>query len=120
VRASFAPGSGGVGRIQAENNEEAARPLREHASGLIERFRLNGAAQESNLPSRGLHDLTGFEDARNSLNRAVASKCAPACARVDGLYRGETVDATFTRIDGCEIGRWDRHAFLFPVKPGSL
>jgi hypothetical protein len=22
----------------------------------------NGAAQESNLPSRGLHDLTGFED----------------------------------------------------------
>jgi hypothetical protein len=22
----------------------------------------SGAAQESNLPSRGLHDLTGFED----------------------------------------------------------
>jgi hypothetical protein len=22
----------------------------------------DGAAQESNLPSRGLHDLTGFED----------------------------------------------------------
>jgi hypothetical protein len=28
----------------------------------------NGAAQESNLPSRGLHDLTGFEDfQRNGL-----------------------------------------------------
>ncbi len=27
-------------------------------------FRLNGAAQESNLPSRGLHDLTGFEGLR--------------------------------------------------------
>jgi hypothetical protein len=26
----------------------------------------NGAAQESNLPSRGLHDLTGFEDSRES------------------------------------------------------
>jgi hypothetical protein len=25
-------------------------------------FLVNGAAQESNLPSRGLHDLTGFED----------------------------------------------------------
>jgi len=25
-------------------------------------FWLNGAAQESNLPSRGLHDRTGFED----------------------------------------------------------
>ena len=27
-------------------------------------FGLNGAAQESNLPSRGLHDRTGFEDER--------------------------------------------------------
>jgi hypothetical protein len=43
----------------------------------------------------------------------------PAVAEVEGLYRGETVDARFTRIDGCEIARWDRHAFLFPVKPGS-
>jgi hypothetical protein len=43
----------------------------------------------------------------------------PAVAEVEGLYRGETVDTRFTRIDGCEIGRWDRHAFLFPVKPGS-
>ena len=24
--------------------------------------RADGAAQEANLPSRGLHDLTGFED----------------------------------------------------------
>jgi hypothetical protein len=29
---------------------------------LLDRPRLNGAAQESNLPSRGLHDRTGFED----------------------------------------------------------
>ncbi|HEV3478186.1 MAG TPA: SSI family serine proteinase inhibitor [Gaiellaceae bacterium] len=43
----------------------------------------------------------------------------PAVAEVEGLYRGETVDAKFTRIDGCEIGRWDRHAFLFPVRSGS-
>jgi hypothetical protein len=39
----------------------------------------------------------------------------PAVAEVEGLYRGETVDAKFTRTDGCEIARWDRHAFLFPV-----
>jgi len=26
-----------------------------------DRFWLYGAAEESNLPSRGLHDLTGFE-----------------------------------------------------------
>jgi hypothetical protein len=39
----------------------------------------------------------------------------PAVADVEGLFRGETVDANFTRIDGCEIARWDRHAFLFPL-----
>jgi hypothetical protein len=43
----------------------------------------------------------------------------PAVAEVEGLYRGETVNARFTRTDGCEIDRWDRHAFLFPVRPGS-
>jgi hypothetical protein len=43
----------------------------------------------------------------------------PAVAEVEGLYRGETVDAKFTRSDGCETGRGDRLAFLFPVKPGS-
>lgn len=43
----------------------------------------------------------------------------PAVADIEGLYRGETVDAEFTRTDGCEIARWDRHAFLFPVKRES-
>jgi Subtilisin inhibitor-like len=43
----------------------------------------------------------------------------PAIAEVEGLFRGETVNATFSRTDGCEIARWDRHAFLFPVEPGS-
>jgi hypothetical protein len=38
---------------------------------LISRvFRLNGAAQESNLPSRGLHGRTGVEDAPVPLNRS--------------------------------------------------
>jgi Subtilisin inhibitor-like len=41
----------------------------------------------------------------------------PAVAQVEGLFRGETIDARFSRIDGCEIARWDRHAFLFPVPP---
>ena len=40
----------------------------------------------------------------------------PAVAEVEGLYRGETVDAKFTRTNGCEIDRWDRHAFLFPIE----
>ena len=32
------------------------------AAGLFPANGPNGAAQESNLPSRGLHDRTGFED----------------------------------------------------------
>jgi Subtilisin inhibitor-like len=43
----------------------------------------------------------------------------PAVAEIEGLYRGETVNAEFTRTNGCEIDRWERHAFLFPVKPRS-
>jgi len=43
----------------------------------------------------------------------------PAVAEVEGLFRGETVKARFTRTDACEIARWNRHAFLFPVRPGS-
>ena len=41
----------------------------------------------------------------------------PAVAEIKGLYRGETVNAEFKRTDGCEIARWDKLAFLFPVKP---
>lgn len=46
----------------------------------------------------------------------TANYGGPAVAEIEGLYRGETVDAEFTRTDGCEIERWNRHAFLFPVK----
>ena len=34
-------------------------------------FSSDGAAQESNLPSRGLHDLTGFEDRLGHRARAA-------------------------------------------------
>ncbi|MBA2361865.1 MAG: hypothetical protein H0V79_13220 [Actinobacteria bacterium] len=39
----------------------------------------------------------------------------PAVADVRGTFEGREVKATFSRTDGCEIARWDRHAFLFPV-----
>jgi hypothetical protein len=41
----------------------------------------------------------------------------PAVAEITGIRQGRRIDAQFTRVDGCEIARWDRHAFLFPVKP---
>ncbi len=38
----------------------------------------------------------------------------PQIADVQGTFRGEPVDARFTRTDGCEIARWNRVRFLFP------
>ena len=43
----------------------------------------------------------------------------PAIAEIRGTFEGAQVNATFARTDGCEIALWDRHQFLFPVKPAS-
>lgn len=37
----------------------------------------------------------------------------PDQALVRGRFRGRPVFARFSRRDGCQIGRWDRVAFLF-------
>ena len=34
-------------------------------------------------------------------------------ARVTGTYRGRRIWVRFNRRDGCQIARWNRHAFLF-------
>lgn len=38
----------------------------------------------------------------------------PGTAHITGIWQGRTVNATFDRENGCEIGRWDR---LVPVLP---
>ena len=43
----------------------------------------------------------------------------PQIARVVGVYRGRRVWVTFRRTDGCEIDRWNRHRFLFPIPVGA-
>ena len=43
----------------------------------------------------------------------------PQEAVVRGPYRGRKVWARFTRSDGCQIARWNRHAFLFPIRVGA-
>ncbi|MDQ0795097.1 SSI family serine proteinase inhibitor [Streptomyces sp. B1I3] len=40
----------------------------------------------------------------------------PASARVQGTWEGETVDARFSRSNGCEISRWNK---LVPVLPSA-
>jgi hypothetical protein len=32
----------------------------------------------------------------------------PETAKVTGTFRGKPVDATFSRVNGCEITRWDK------------
>jgi Subtilisin inhibitor-like len=36
----------------------------------------------------------------------------PSVARVTGVFRGRRIWAVFRRRNGCEIGRWNRVAFL--------
>lgn len=38
----------------------------------------------------------------------------PQVARVQGRFRGRSVDTIFKRTDGCQIARWNRVGFLFP------
>jgi hypothetical protein len=40
-------------------------------------------------------------------------------ATVSGTFRADPVDARFSRADGCQIGRWDRHLALL-VEPGGV
>jgi Subtilisin inhibitor-like len=39
----------------------------------------------------------------------------PQTARVTGTYRDRRIWTIFRRRNGCEIERWNRHAFLFPT-----
>ena len=54
-------GDGGYGEALATHRRVIREACARH-HGVEVRKRGHGAAQESNLPSRGLHDRTGFED----------------------------------------------------------
>jgi hypothetical protein len=43
----------------------------------------------------------------------------PQEALVTGRLRGYSVRAGFSRKNGCEIGRWERVRFLFPIAVGA-
>lgn len=44
----------------------------------------------------------------------------PQTARVRGTFRGEPVDARFSRTNGCEIARWDKHLALLVERGGAF
>jgi hypothetical protein len=41
----------------------------------------------------------------------------PQVSEVEGTFAGATIDATFSRSNGCEIARWQRLGFLFRLAP---
>lgn len=44
----------------------------------------------------------------------------PETARVTGTYHGDDIDARFSKVNGCEIARWNRLAFLIaPINGGD-
>jgi hypothetical protein len=43
----------------------------------------------------------------------------PQTATVTGRFRGEPMEAAFSRTDGCEVSRWDEHATLL-VQSGGV
>lgn len=43
----------------------------------------------------------------------------PQMATVTGTYRGEPVDASFNRTNGCEIARWDKIATVLVLQGGA-
>jgi subtilisin inhibitor-like len=69
-------------------------------------------------PARACSKLAAIENPFAPLPPDVACTDiygGPRRAVVVGLYRGRSIYATFTRIDGCQISRWDRVRFLFPA-----
>jgi hypothetical protein len=43
----------------------------------------------------------------------------PSEAFVVGRFEGRRIWTRFSRRDGCQISRWQKHAFLFPIQPAS-
>jgi aminoglycoside phosphotransferase (APT) family kinase protein len=43
----------------------------------------------------------------------------PSEAFVVGRFEGRRIWTRFNRRDGCHISRWQKHSFLFPIRPAS-
>lgn len=92
-------------------------------SGPQKTWTLRCAPAEGTLPmpGRACQRLTALSQPFAPVPKGVA--CAdiyggPQVARVTGTFRGTRVDAVFKRTNGCEIERWQRVGFLFPVRVG--
>ncbi|MBA3412375.1 MAG: hypothetical protein H0T09_01665 [Actinobacteria bacterium] len=85
-------------------------------------LRCEGGRSSHPQPERACRALAGLEAPFRPI--PVGAACTqqyggPQEALVTGYHRGLRVWTWFRRSDGCEITRWNRVRFLFPVPLGS-
>ncbi|MFH9723348.1 SSI family serine proteinase inhibitor [Streptomyces sp. NPDC017254] len=99
VAESGVPDADGTFELSCDGVAGGNHPAREHACERLGRLAEEGANPFEPVPADRL---------------CTQVYGGPAVARVTGTWQGRTVDARFSRADGCEIDRWEN---LEPVLP---
>ncbi|MFH8580552.1 subtilase-type protease inhibitor [Streptomyces zaomyceticus] len=99
VAESGHPGADGTFELSCDERAEGNHPARENACRRLGRLAEAGANPFEPVPADQL---------------CTQVYGGPAVAHITGTWQGRTVDARFSRADGCEIDRWEN---LEPVLP---
>jgi hypothetical protein len=89
---------------------------RERRAARVRTLRCGPAGGTLSRPARACRRLTALDAPFRPVPEDIACTQiygGPQEARVVGTFRGRRIWVTFRRTDGCEIGRWNRVAFLF-------
>ncbi|MER8042552.1 SSI family serine proteinase inhibitor [Streptomyces sp. NPDC094032] len=89
----------GTFRLECGGTPGGTHPAAENACKRLEEFAVAGTNPFAPVPKDQI---------------CTQQYGGPATARVTGDWQGRTIDARFSRANGCEIGRWDT---LRPVLP---
>ncbi|MEV4936748.1 SSI family serine proteinase inhibitor [Streptomyces zaomyceticus] len=89
----------GTFELTCDEGAEGNHPAREHACRRLDQLAEAGANPFAPVPADQL---------------CTQVYGGPAVAHITGTWQGRTVDARFSRADGCEIDRWEN---LEPVLP---
>ena len=113
--------AGGAGAAATELTITAWPEGRDRGGGRTWTLRCNPTGGTLPRAARACALLAALERPFTPIPRgAICTQIygGPQEAFVRGTYRGRRVWARFNRAGGCEIDRWNRHAFLFPIPVG--
>ncbi|MER5885922.1 SSI family serine proteinase inhibitor [Streptomyces sp. NPDC001941] len=99
VADSRTPGGDGTWTLTCGTPVEGSHPAARGACDRLEQLAAEGRDPFAPVPPQQL---------------CTQQYGGPATARVTGTWQGRSVDARFSRTDGCEIGRWNNLAPLLP------